>query len=315
MKRIFGAYLLVHFAMLVPFGAELFSSRGVLPDGAASPLMRLFPNVFSICDAPPFVAALLALAAFASIAMIIGFHDRAAAVIIWYILACLFCRNPLIGNPSLPFVGWMLLVHAVLPPRERLEPAWIVTAIAYSYSGWTKLASPSWIDGTAIAHILTNPLARPTILRTALLACPEPLLHAMTWGTLALELLYAPLALSRRARPAIWTLMLLMHAGLLVLIDFADLSVAMIIVQLFTFDREWLRFDTLRPRNDGTSRLSSRHQLLRFQAEPRAHSGARRRARAAAGDGAAGGWPEVPGAAQGAGESAAARAHRRAARS
>jgi len=36
------------------------------------------------------------------------------------------------------------------------------------------------------------------------------------------------------------TLMLLMHMGLLVLIDFADLSVAMIVVQLFTFDREWL---------------------------------------------------------------------------
>jgi len=34
--------------------------------------------------------------------------------------------------------------------------------------------------------------------------------------------------------------MLLMHMGLLVLIDFADLSVAMIVVQLFTFDREWL---------------------------------------------------------------------------
>ncbi len=277
--------------------------------------MRVFPNVLSISDAPPFVVALIALAAVASIAMIIGFHDRVAAVIIWYILACLFCRNPLIGNPSLPFVGWMLLVHAVLPPRERLEPAWIVTAIAYSYSGWTKLASPSWIDGTAIAYILTNPLARPTILRTAILGLPEPLLHVLTWSTLALELLYAPFALSRRARPVIWTLMLLMHAGLLVLIDFADLSVAMIVVQLVTFDPEWLPFDTLRPRNDGTSRLSPRHQLLRFQAEPGAHPGARRRARAAARGGAAGGWAEVPGAAQGAGESAAAGAARGAARS
>jgi len=315
MKRIFGAYLFVHFAMLVPYGEELFSSRGVLPDGAASPLMRLFPNVLSICDAPPFVAALLALAAVASIAMIIGFHDRAAAVIIWYVLACLFCRNPLIGNPSLPFVGWMLLVHAVLPSRDRLEPAWIVTAIAYSYSGWTKLASPSWIDGTAIAHILTNPLARPTILRTAVLELPEPLLHVMTWSTLALELLYAPLALSRRARPVIWTLMLLMHAGLLVLIDFADLSVAMIVVQMVTFDPAWLPFDTLRPRNDGTARLSPRHQLIRFQAEPRAYPGARRRARTAARGRAAGGWAEVSGAAQGAGESAAAGAARRAARS
>jgi hypothetical protein len=237
-KRIFGAYLFVHFVMLLPYGAELFSSRGVLP---GSPLMRLFPNLLSISDAPEFVVALLAIAAVASIALTIGFHDRAAAVIVWYILACLFCRNPLIGNPSLPFIGWMLLVHAADPPR-RLEVTWIVTAIAYSYSGWTKLASPSWIDGTAIAHVLMNPLARPTFLRTAILGLPSPALHLMTWSALALELLYAPLALSRRARPAIWTLMLLMHIGLLALIDFADLSFAMIVVHLFTFDREWLRW-------------------------------------------------------------------------
>jgi hypothetical protein len=240
MKRIFGAYLFVHFAMLLPYGAELFSSSGVLPDRAASPLMRLFPNVLSICDAPSFVIALLAIAAVASIALTIGFHDRAAAVIVWYILACLFCRNPLIGNPSLPFVGWMLLLYAFVPERDRLLPAWVVTAIAYSYSGWTKLASPSWVDGTAIAHVLMNPLARPTFLRTAILGLPSPALHLLTWSALALELLYAPLALSRRARPAIWTLMLLMHIGLLALIDFADLSFAMIVVHLFTFDREWV---------------------------------------------------------------------------
>src|SRR5207244_270508 len=138
--------------------------------------------------------------------------------------------NPLIGNPSLPFVGWMLLLIALVLPENRAMPAWIVTSLAYSYSGWTKLVSPSWIDGTAIAHVLANPLARPTALRVALLALPAPVLHVMTWSALALELLYAPLALSRRARPVIWTLMLMMHIGLLALIDFADLSVAMIVV-------------------------------------------------------------------------------------
>src|SRR5262249_38270579 len=34
----FGLYLVVHFAQLLPWGAELFSSRGALPDAAASPL-------------------------------------------------------------------------------------------------------------------------------------------------------------------------------------------------------------------------------------------------------------------------------------
>ena len=287
LRALFGVYLLIHFAMLIPYGAELFSNRGVLPDRAASPLMRLFPNVLSLSDSPAVVTSLLILGTLASIALTIGFRDRIAALILWYILACLFGRNPLIGNPSLPFVGWMMLLHAALPrapygswdARGRVDPrggwsfppplflaAWIVTAIGYSYSGWTKLVSPSWVDGTAIAHVLSNPLARPTFLRHALLDLPSSILAAMTWATLALELLFAPLALFRRIRPIIWTLTLLLHAGLLVLIDFADLSFGMIVVQFFTFDPKWI--PRLAPETvddvfyDGTCGLC--HRAIRF---------------------------------------------------
>lgn len=39
-RALLGLYLLVHFADLVPWGAELFSRRGVLPDASVSPLDR-----------------------------------------------------------------------------------------------------------------------------------------------------------------------------------------------------------------------------------------------------------------------------------
>ena len=39
-----GAYLSVHFAALLPWGAEVFSNRGVLPDAAASPLAGSSPT-------------------------------------------------------------------------------------------------------------------------------------------------------------------------------------------------------------------------------------------------------------------------------
>jgi predicted DCC family thiol-disulfide oxidoreductase YuxK len=260
-RAVFGGYLLIHFSALLPYGSELFSRTGVLPDRMASPLIHLFPNILAISDAPAAVLALLAIAAVASIAFAAGFHDRIAAVVVWYASACLFGRNPLIANPSLPFVGWILLAHACLPrapygswdARGRIDPrggwsfppsifgaAWIVMAVGYTYSGWTKLVSASWVDGTAIARVLANPLARPTVLREAMLALPAPLLHVMTWGALALELLFAPLALFRRVRPVLWSLMLLMHLGLMTLIDFADLSVGMIVLHLFTFDPRWI---------------------------------------------------------------------------
>lgn len=99
--------------------------------------------------------------------------------------------------------------------------AWILMALCYPYSGAMKLVSPSWLDGTAIAHILENPLARPGAVREAILALPDALLKLGTSTTLAFELLFAPLALSRRGRPWIWTMGLAMHLGLIALIDFA----------------------------------------------------------------------------------------------
>ena len=260
-RVLFGIYLLIHFAMLLPYASELFSRDGVLPDRTASPLIHLFPNVLALSDAPWVVVALIAIAAAASIAFALGVRDRVAAIVIWYILGCLFGRNPLIANPALPFVGWLLLMHAALPrapygswdARGRIDPrggwsfppaifaaVWIVMSVGYTYSGWTKLISPSWVDGTAMARVLANPLARPTFLRTWMLSLPDALLHVMTWGALALELLFLPLALFCRARPAIWTLMLLMHVGLMTLIDFADLSFGMIVLHLFTFDPRWV---------------------------------------------------------------------------
>jgi predicted DCC family thiol-disulfide oxidoreductase YuxK len=260
-RMLFGTYLFVHFAMLLPWGPELFSNAGVLPDGSVSPLLHLFPNVLALDDSPATVTALLGAGVVASIAFAAGFRDRVAALVAWYALTCVFGRNPLIANPALPFVGWMLLAHAVVPgtpygafdARGRIDPrgdwrmpaaiigaAWIVMSLGYTYSGWTKLISPSWVDGTAMMRVLENPLARDTWLRTIVLSLPVPMLLAKTWGALAMELAFAPLALVSRVRPYLWTAMLGMHLGLMTLIDFADLSFGMVLLHLFTFDPRWV---------------------------------------------------------------------------
>jgi predicted DCC family thiol-disulfide oxidoreductase YuxK len=271
-RAIFGVYLFAHFAHLLPFGAEIFSNLGMVADAAASPLYPLFPNLLFVWDSPVAVTSLLTLGLAASVALAVGHRDRVAAIVLWYVWACLLTRNPLILNPGLPFVGWLLLAHAALPKapfgawdaRGRVDPdsgwrmpspihtaAWVVMAVAYSYSGATKLVSPSWIDGTALAHVLDNPLARPTFLRETLLSMPSVLIATATWGVLATELLFAPLALVLRLRPWLWLAMLGMHLGLMSLIDFADLSAGMILLHLFTFDPGWIR-----------PRLSARQTLV-----------------------------------------------------
>src|SRR5687767_12983990 len=112
----FGVYLFVHFLQLVPWGGELFSSRGVLPDASASPVMYLFPNILALWDSPGFVTMLLWMAVALTLLFAMGLFDRTAAVGLWYIWACLYGRNPLISNPSIPYVGLLLLAHACLSP-------------------------------------------------------------------------------------------------------------------------------------------------------------------------------------------------------
>ena len=130
-RALLGLYLLVHLSALLPYGTELFSNAGMLADAAASPLYPLFPNLLFVCDGPAVVAAALAVGVLASACLALGWRDRVAALVLWLLWASLFTRNPLIQNPGLPFIGWLLLAHALLPAapygswaaRGRADPA------------------------------------------------------------------------------------------------------------------------------------------------------------------------------------------------
>lgn len=227
-RAVFGLGLFVHFVLLIVGSRE---------GSVASPLLNLFPNVLRVDG---LATPAIVLAAIASLFFAIGWFDRAAAILLVYVLACLFDRDAPRLEPWLPFAGWLLLVHACLPrapflsvaARGRVDPrggwsmppaafasVWIVMSIGYSYRGWTKLNSASW---------------------DLMLATPSPLLQILAWGALALELLYGPLALVRRVRPWLWLAMLLMHLGAMVLIDFADFGLMMVILHLFMFDPAWI---------------------------------------------------------------------------
>lgn len=264
-RILFGLYLCLHFLQLLPWGTELFSSAGMVEDAAVSPLLRVFPNVLGLWDNTEFVAFFIGSGALAAVAFATGRHDRWAALWCWYVLACLFGRNPMIQNPSLPYVGWMLLAHLFIPavrhnqqsiPETVRQAAWIVMSLAYSYSGYTKLLSTSWRDGSMLGYVLQNPLARDGGLNSWILGQPAELLALLTWGILWLEVLFAPLALSRTLRPWIWGGMLAVQLGFALLLNFADLTCAMLLFHLFTWDPRWLRVGETRTKGCNAQRLA-----------------------------------------------------------
>jgi len=120
----------------------------------------------------------------ASICFALGKAPRSCALGIWLLHSWLYTANPLTANPSLGYVGLLLLLCALISnkhghvPRMIMVTAWVLLALGYSFSGLLKLGSPSWIDGTAMDHLMHNPLSRPGIARDIMLWLPARPAHA-----------------------------------------------------------------------------------------------------------------------------------------
>jgi predicted DCC family thiol-disulfide oxidoreductase YuxK len=258
-RVVLGLYVAVHFGTLIPYAGELFSRSGMIPNPRLNPTFAIFPNALSLVDSPLGVQLFLGGLCLLAVLFVLGFQRRAAALLLWFGWACLLNRNSLIANPGIPYVGWLLLACALIPPGEPLSwrpgagpqrpwamppplywGAWWLMAAGYTLSGLHKLQSPSWIDGSALAQVLANPLARPYGLREWLLGLPPAALRLATWSALLLEVGFLPLCLFRTTRKWAWLLFIGFHLGILTVVDFADLTLGVLMIHLFTFDARWV---------------------------------------------------------------------------
>ena len=279
----FGAYLCVHFAQLIPWAAELFSDTGVMPESRANPALGVFAPLADLLGssgaAQTVVISLLAL----SVLFTFGLFRRASAALLWLGWAYLLARNNLILNPGIPYVGLLMLLCVLVPPGEplalgrRRDPlwrmpymipltVWIALGAGYSFSGYTKLISPHWFDGSAMRLMLDNPLARGSG-GGFIDAIPAWAFSAMTWSVIIAELSILPMLLHHRTRKLAWIGMTCMHVGVLATVGFADLTFGMLVAHLFVLEPRWIeqlrrrrarrKLSRYTPAHGGTGRHSS----------------------------------------------------------
>lgn len=173
---------------------------------------------------------LLLVGLLASVALVLGWRDRPAAVLAGLGLVLLARDGSHVPGPVLAVLGAVLLVHACLPSAPygslaaigRADPggAWRFPPRAFGLA-WIALAL-----GTASMGILHG--IRPE--GPERLAAIRPLV-------LAVELGFAPLALVRRARPLAWTALLALG---LARIAAGDLTPAFVLALALTFDPAWI---------------------------------------------------------------------------
>lgn len=252
----FGVYFCVIFLRLLPWAAALYSDAGVLADPSMNPTASSLPSWLYAWATPDGARAVVAAGAAAAAGFALGWRTRLMAGAMWICWVLLWHRNVFTLNPSMPFNGFLMLAWMFIggqspeplslprllsadPAPARPIPAdvmrivWIVLAVGYSYSGLTKLLSPSWISGEALGLVLTGPLARPAPWVGWITEAPG-LTVALTWGTLALEIAFAPLCLRRQTRRWAWLAMVAMHLGILITVQFAELTLGMLLIHLLT---------------------------------------------------------------------------------
>ncbi|CAF1405284.1 unnamed protein product [Rotaria magnacalcarata] len=259
---IFGSYLTIHFINLVPYANELFGRSGMIADPQWNPTYGYFPNIIHWIDySPKLLSIFIITLTFLSVAFALRlFTPRVIALLLWYGWACLLNRNVLILNPGIPYVGLLLLAFSLIKftnsdnnstenHEVNISPevfpwlywgGWALYALGYTISGLHKLQSPSWIDGSALSHVLKSPLSRDNHLCHVLLEANPIILQISTWASLFAEISFVPLGLFYHTRKLYWFAFLALHLGVLLLVNFTDLTFGILAMHFFLFDPRWL---------------------------------------------------------------------------
>ncbi|MDQ3047924.1 MAG: hypothetical protein M3R27_10280 [Bacteroidota bacterium] len=250
-RIILGMYLLLHFLFLLPYSTEMFSEEGIFAQPELNFTYGYFPDWLYQFDSAMQVKLFFFILILASALFITGRFRRIVSFILWYGWVCLLNRNNLIINPGMPYIGWLLMACVFIPEGENnskswslpnwcLLGAWLIMSLGYFVSGLDKLNSPSWLNGDTFGILLDNPLSRDTILRDWSLHIPASILRGITWLVLVIELIFLPLALFSKTRKYAWALMVGLHLSILCYIKFTDLTIGMLMIHVFTFDKNWL---------------------------------------------------------------------------
>jgi hypothetical protein len=233
----------------------------MIADPQWSPTYGYFPNILHWIDysstlLSAFLISLTCLSVMFALRLV---APRFIAFLLWYGWACLLNRNVLISNPGIPYVGLLLLAFSLITflkqktgdgEDEKLElnpqvfpwlywGGWTLYAIGYTISGLHKLQSPSWIDGSALRHVLQSPLSRDNTLCHYLLDMNPLVLQISTWGSLFAEISFLPLGLFYHTRKLYWLMFLALHLGVLFVVNFTDLTLGVLTMHFFLLDPRW----------------------------------------------------------------------------
>ena len=251
-----GAYLLFILLTSLCSSSEIWSSRGIAPHPETNLTYGIFPNLLNYYDSPSQIKIFILILSLLSLFFTLGYGRQLVSFLLWYGWACLLNRNNLTLNPSIPYIGWLLLACCFIPPGEPLsltkrkpgwempelilKGAWILFVLGYFFSGIDKLHSASWIDGSALKKIMTCPLGH-SWNSIFIKVIPGSLILCLNWLTITAELLCLPFALFKQTRKWAWLSASFIQLEISLSLNIYPIFFGMLTIHLFLYDKDWFR--------------------------------------------------------------------------
>ena len=237
-----------------------FSHSGLV---ASQPSATWLWGVLGVFGSDLAVQILYGVLLVACVALILGYHTRLAAVLVFVGVLSFERRNPFVTNAGDGLIRLMAFYLMLTPAGVALSldrrrtargrfwefpsrPVWglrlmqIQLSVIYLAGLWAKLEGTTWNNGTAVSYAMrildVSRFAPPGFVTHSLLIS-----NLMTYGTLAIEASIGILVWNRRLRPWVLLAGVLLHLGIEVTIRVGFFSLAILTLYLAFLDPDWTR--------------------------------------------------------------------------
>lgn len=281
-RILLGLYLMFYFVQLLPYGAELFSSVGMVPDVTANTTYAVSSWFISYFTSPLAVLLVFLVLLVTSLLFTFGILRRLTALILWVGWVILFNLNNLTIDPSLGFIGLLLLVYATVPPGEPLVLGkrfllsnatwhmptitywgiWLIFGLSFTTSGLEKFSSQIWTSGAAMGYFFTGPIALTNALVDWIMTWPTFIHKGITWVVLYSQLLAVGMIFFRKTRIMLWFIITGLFIAAIGILDLFEVLLGMLIFYLFLIEATWFQ-----PRSSLVVWIDAECQICRYFAQ------------------------------------------------
>jgi Vitamin K-dependent gamma-carboxylase len=247
-RMAFGALAILWGLWLLPMRDGLLDANGVTPTQPSTAHTWGLFAVWNTNGAMLIGIVVLVLAAFA---LLVGWHSRLAAILVFILIMSFERRIPLAFNSGDALVRIEALFIAISPCGAALSldqrrttgsfwsaqtrPNWpirllqVQLSIIYIAAAQVKLSGEPWLHGTAVSYVLRledmQRVIAPEWFATNALA-----MNMLTWGTIAVELAVGILVWFPRFRPWVLAAGVLMHLLIDAYVQVGIFSYAMLVM-------------------------------------------------------------------------------------